>query len=105
MIRNEFGGFIRILFKKDIMKNVNLSTKAEFFSNYLDNPQNIDVNWEVLINMKVNTLINVNLSTQMIYDHDIPVPVERNVNGTKIKGTGPRLQFKEVLAIGISYKF
>lgn len=105
MIRTELGGYIRITYKKDIMKNVNLATRFELFSNYLDNPQNIDVNWEVLIGMKVNKLISVNLSTQLIYDHDIPVPVERNVNGTKVKGVGPRLQFKEVLAIAISYKF
>jgi hypothetical protein len=105
LIRSEFGGYVKITFKKDIMKNVNLATKLELFSNYLKNPQNIDLNWEVLIGMKVNKLITVNLSTQMIYDHDIPVPVERKVNGVKVSGTGPRLQFKEVLAVGISYKF
>jgi hypothetical protein len=105
MIRTEFGGYIRITYKKDIMKNVNLATKLELFSNYLEDPQNVDLNWEVLIAMKVNKLINVNVSTQMIYDHDIPVPVERSINGSKVIGTGPRLQFKEVLSIGISYKF
>lgn len=105
IIRSEFGGYIKVTFKKEIMKNVNLSTKLELFSNYLDNPQNIDVNWEVLLAMKVNKLITASISTQMIYDHDIPVPVVRNENGVKTPGTGPRLQFKEVLAIGISYKF
>lgn len=105
MIRSEFGGYIKVTFKKDIMKNVNLGTKLELFSNYLKDPQNIDLNWEVLVSMKVNKLITASLSTQMIYDHDIPVPVERNINGVKVKGTGPRLQFKEILAVGISYKF
>jgi hypothetical protein len=105
IIRSEFGGYVKITFKKDIMKNVNFATKLELFSNYLKDPQNIDLNWEVLIGMKVNKLISANISTQMIYDHDIPVPVERKINGYKVAGTGPRLQFKEVLAVGISYKF
>jgi len=105
MIRSEFGGYIKLTFKKDVGKNVNLSTKLELFSNYLENPQNIDVNWEVLIGLKVNRFISASVSTQMIYDHDIPVPVERNENGVKVPGTGPRLQFKEVIAVGISYKF
>ena len=105
MINSQFGGYVKIAFKKDIMKNVNLATKLELFSDYLKNPQNIQVNWEMLISMKVNKLINASISTNMIYDHNIPVPVVREINGVKVPGTGPRLQFKEVLAIGISYKF
>jgi len=105
MVRSEFGGFLKMTFKKDIVKNVNFSTKLELFSNYLNNPQHIDVNWEVLIGMKINKFLSASISTQMIYDHDIPVPVEREINGVKTPGTGPRVQFKEVLAIGISYKF
>ncbi len=105
MIRSEFGGYIKMTFKKDIFKNVNLATKLELFSNYIDNPQNIDVNWEVLIGMKVNKFLSASISTNMIYDHDIPVPVERNISGIQVMETGPRLQFKEVLAVGLSYKF
>jgi hypothetical protein len=84
---------------------VNLASKLELFSNYIDRPQNIDVNWEVLINMKINKFLTCNVATQMIYDNDIPVPVEREENGVKVMGTGPRLQFKEVLSLGLSFKF
>jgi hypothetical protein len=87
------------------MKNVNLGTKIELFSNYLDRPQNIDVNWEMLIGMKINKLLSASISTQLIYDNDIPVPIERDVNGIKVSDVGPRLQFKEILALGLSYKF
>jgi hypothetical protein len=105
MINSQFGGYLKIAFKKDIMKNVNLATKLELFSNYLKDPQNIQVNWELLLSMKVNKLITASISTNMIYDHNIPVPVTETVNGVVINRTGPRLQFKEVLAIGVSYKF
>lgn len=105
LIRTEFGGYLRFTYKKDIVKNVNLATKLELFSNYIDNPQNIDVNWEVLIGMKVNKYLSANISTQMIYDHDIPVPVEREINGVTEAGVGPRMQFKEILSIAFSYKF
>ncbi|MCW3083832.1 MAG: hypothetical protein JWP12_1198 [Bacteroidetes bacterium] len=106
LVRNEFGGYVKIAYKKDIIKNVSLATKLELFTNYLENPQNIDVNWELLLAMKVNRFITASVSTQMIYDDDIPVPVERtDAAGVKYMGTGPRLQFKEVIAVGISYKF
>ncbi len=105
MVLNQFGGYIKFTFKKDIFKNVNFATKLELFSNYLKDPQNIVVNWENILSMKVNKLLSANISTNMIYDHNIPVPVKRMENGVEVMGTGPRLQFKEVLAIGLAYKF
>lgn len=104
-VRYEFGGYVKITFKKDIFKNVNYATKLELFSNYLDRPENIDVLWENILSLKVNKFLSASITTNMIYDHDIPVPVKRNINGVDVPGTGPRLQFKQVLAIGLSYKF
>lgn len=105
MIRYEFGGYLKMTFKKDIFKNVNFQTKLELFTNYLDHPENIDVNWENTLVLKVNKFLSCTINTQLIYDHDIPVPFERDVLGVKVPDTGPRLQFKEVLAVGLSYKF
>ncbi len=104
-VLSQFGGYLKFTFKKDIIKNVNFATKLELFSNYLKNPQNIAVNWENILSMKVNKFLSASISTNLIYDHNVPVPVKREVNGVTVDGTGPRLQFKEVIAIGISYKF
>ena len=41
-IRTEFGGFLKASYKVTVMKNVDLMTKIDLFSNYLHNPQNID---------------------------------------------------------------
>ncbi len=103
-IRNEFGGYLKAVYTKDIMKNVNLNTKLGLFSNYLHNPQNIDVNWEVLLGMKINKYLTATLNTQLLYDDDILVPVDTNGDGIN-NGTGKRVQFKEILGIGFSVKF
>lgn len=103
-IRSEFGGYFKAVYTKDIMKNVNLNTKLGLFSNYLHNPQNIDVDWEVLLGMKINKYLTANLSTQLLYDDDIMVPVDTNGDGIN-NGTGKRIQFKEILGIGFSVKF
>jgi hypothetical protein len=96
--RMEFGGYSKIAYSKEIAKNVNLSTKLDLFSNYLETPQNIDINLETIFMMKVNKFLVTTLSINMIYDDDIKI--------TDSKGnTGPRTQFKEVLAIGFSYSF
>lgn len=104
-IRYEFGGFLKMTFKKDIFKNVNLQTKLELFTNYLNHPENIDVNWETILTMKINRFLSCTVNTQLIYDHDIPVPYTKVEGGQTVSGTAPRLQFKEVLAVGIAYKF
>jgi len=51
--RAEFGGSARLAFKKEIFKNVTAATKLDLFSNYFHNPQNIDVDWTFMLNMKV----------------------------------------------------
>ena len=103
-IRNEFGGYIRMFYKNDIMENINLQTKLDLFTNYLDRPQNIDVNWEMLISMRVNKYITVTLSTQLIYDHDIKINIDKNGDGI-IDAVGPRVQLKEILGVGLAYTF
>lgn len=111
-LKSEIGGYLRVIYTKDdfkgeFMKNVALTTKIDLFSNYADKPQNIDVNWENMIAMKVNKFISVNFNTQLIYDDNIKVPFDRNGDGTIAADevVKSKIQFKEILGVGISYKF
>jgi len=100
--REEFGGYMKFQFKQKVMENVDFQTTLELFSNYLDRPQNIDVNWTTLTSMKVNKYISATFATQLMYDNDIDL---LRTTGSK-KGTlGPDVQFKQVLSVGLSYKF
>jgi len=103
-IRNEFGGYIRLFYKKNLMENISMQTKLDLFTNYLDNPQNIDVCWEVLISMKINKYISATLSTNLLYDDDTEIAIDKNNDGVT-DYVGPRTQFKEVLGVGLTYKF
>ena len=107
--KSEFGGYLRIIysrndFKSDFLKNISFTSKMDLFSNYLDKPQNIDVNWETLIVMKVNKYISVNLNTQLIYDDNVKISIDNNGDGI-IDEKGSRVQFKEIFGVGFSYKF
>lgn len=95
-IRYEFGAYFRLKFQKEIFKNIEMKTRVELFSNYLHNPQNIDVNAENIFAFKVNEWFSASLQWNLQYDDDITV-TDRNGN------TGPRTQFKSVLGLGISY--
>ncbi len=100
--RAELGGYIRVAFKKDLMENVNLASKIDFFSNYLKNPDCIDINWETLLTLKVNKYISASLATLLIYDDDIVIQEELD-NG--VRDTKSLVQFKEVLSVGFTMKF
>lgn len=94
-IRYEFGARAVAKFQYPIAKNIDFNTKLELFSNYLDHPERIDVDWQNMLVLKVNDWLSANLSTHLIYDYDIPFYDEA---GIRIKGS--KVQFKEVLAIG-----
>jgi hypothetical protein len=94
-VRYEFGARAVAKFQYPLAKNIDFNSKLELFSNYLKNPQYIDVDWQNMLVLKVNDWLNCNLSTHLIYDRDIPFYDENNV---KIEGS--KVQFKEVLAVG-----
>jgi hypothetical protein len=105
-VKSEFGGYFKMAYKHSFFKDksVSLLTKLDLFSNYLENPQNIVVNWDFLIDLKVNKFISATIATTLIYDDKIKIAVDKNDDGVT-DTYGPRTQFKEILAIGFSYKF
>jgi hypothetical protein len=102
--RAELGGYIKMALKKEILKNVMLETKIDFFSNYLDHPQNVDLNWDMLLTFKVNEFLAASLLTQLIYDHDIQIGEDTSGDGV-FDTFGPKVQFKELFGLGLTYSF
>lgn len=88
-IRNEFGGTIKATLNKDIMKNINMLSRLILFSNYIENPEKIRVDWQTLFTMKINDVFSTNLNIHILYDKDVT----------------SQIQVKEILGVGIVYKF
>lgn len=109
-IRMEVGGYLRLLYKTDLMENVSFQTNLDVFSNYAEDPDHLDINWDNLVSMKVNKYITATVSSSLIYDHDVQIQ-ELKANGDpKLNSEGnpiigPRTQFKYVITVGFQYKF
>ncbi|PLX10468.1 MAG: hypothetical protein C0594_04910 [Marinilabiliales bacterium] len=101
-IRNEFGGYLKMTYKKDFKENISFATRLELFSNYVDNPQNIDIMWENILGVKITKFISLTLTTTLLYDDDVDIEWEDSDGKMHY---GPTTQFKEVLGVGFSYKF
>jgi len=98
--RAELGAYVKFLYvKKSLVKNVDFQTRLDLFSNYLKNPQNIDVDWNMKFDMKINKYLAAALETTLKYDDDT-----KFIDGNGVVH-GARLQLKQFLGIGFTYKF
>jgi hypothetical protein len=114
--RPEFGASMILNFnKKELIKNIDVSSNLTLFNNYTDsrkeNRKNIDIMWNWNILMKVSKYITTSIIGQMVYDDDILVPRKteafKDANGiVSYKTTsGKGIQLKNILGVGFSYKF
>ena len=108
-VKQEFGGYMRVLYTKadfqtEILKNVGVISKLELFSNYLKNPQNVDINWENLVTLKINKFLMVNFTFNLKYDDDTKTTEKNPATGLE-EVHGAKLQMKEILGVGIAYKW
>ncbi|NVK28479.1 MAG: DUF3078 domain-containing protein, partial [Flavobacteriia bacterium] len=100
-IRTEMGAYLNATYTKALTESLDLTTNLNLFSNYLEEPQNVDVNWETILLLQAWSAVKVSLHLHLIYDHDI------NVQNPDAAGnfTSPGVQFKQVLGVGIGYTF
>lgn len=98
--RYEFGASIKMVLNKKITDNFTLGVNTTLFSNYLKNPQNVDLDFNLMANYKVFKGFSITFQTQMIYDDDILILLDPNT-GKK----GKRLQIKELFGLGLTYSF
>jgi len=98
-LKAELGAYLKTRIEKEIMENVSLISTADFFTAYDSSFGNVDINWDLLISMKINKYLSASVNTTLKYDD--------NINNVKKDGTieGPRVQFKEVIGVGVSYNF
>ena len=97
-VREQVGAYLKMQYRKNVMTNVGFGTTLELYADYLNNPQDMYVNWTTYIVMKVNKYISATFNTQLIYDPAVKVLVDNQM-------VGPRVQFKQILGIGLAYKF
>ena len=103
-VRAEFGAFLQMKFKKEIVKNITLDTYLTLFSNYMDSPEKIDVNWDLIIDFKINEWFSANFMTQLIFDDDVRFAYDSTGDGV-LDADEARVQFRQSLGVGFVAKF
>lgn len=101
----EFGFLITNNWETAVAKNVQMRHRLSLYTDYLSSFGNVDVDWELNFNLKVNKYISGSIGTHIIYDDDILFDEQKDANGVVTDPGEPRLQFKQLLGVGIAYDF
>lgn len=97
--RKELGWYINFAFNKEVVTNISWQSRLELFQNYKTLTfQQIDLNWQNTINMKVNKYISVSLINQIIWDYDVDTRTDE-------EGIQRNWQLKNFFGVGFSAKF
>lgn len=107
---NEPGVSLQVTNEYKPFKNITLTNRLQLFTNYIHNPQNIDVDWEMNVAASLNWFTEVKFNSHLIFDDDTKTVVldknkqpELRPDGT-LKKTA-RVQFKEMLGFSLVFRF
>lgn len=100
--RTELGMLVVNSFKKELMKNFTMENRLSLYSDYINKFGNIDVDWQLQLELTANEYLKANLGINLLYDDDIKA--KEIVNGEQIS-VGPKIQLKQMMGIGIVYEF
>ncbi len=87
--RFEFGASLTAYAKFDLMKNISMENILKLYTNYLQDPQNVDIDYTANIAMTINKYLSANIAFQAVYDD--------NAVGS--------FQIREVFGLGVNYIF
>src|SRR5690606_8065749 len=88
-MRYELGFNASAYYRFGVIANVSLENILNLYSNYLESPQNVDLDYQLNVVMKINRFLSTNISIQTIYDDDA------------FQG----FQIRQVFGVGANYGF
>ena len=93
--RVEFGAAVNGYYKFNVMENVSVENILNLYTNYLEDPQNVDVDYQLNIVMKINKYLTTNFAFQTLFDDNAVAPGNNYA----------RIQTRQVIGLGVNYAF
>lgn len=98
----ELGFLVTGRHKEEIFRNIYMENRLVLYSDYINKFGNIDVDWQLQLDLIVNEYVKANIGTHLIYDDDIKA--KKEVDGKQVT-MGPKVQLKQILGVGLAYNF
>lgn len=101
-VKQELGILLTNQYEEEVFENIKIKSLLRLYTDYINSFGNIDVEWELNLDMKVNRYVKATLGSHIRYDDDIKVEVMTNeTTNEEIVITGPKLQWKQILGVGV----
>ena len=97
--RFQFGAQLKANADFSIKDNFKFETQLVLFSDYLNHPKNLRVNWDNKISWQLTKLFKIAFNSWMIYDPIVLIPDSAHPEGIQ------KVQWKEYLAFTVTYSF
>lgn len=109
--KSRIGMTGRVNYSKEVFENISVKTKNSIFINFgfkdevWQTFKLPDFDTETSIDFKVNRFITTQVNFHLIYDKELESKWTEGEEGNEVEKKGTRLQVKEFLTLGLSYKF
>ena len=97
----EFGAQLKVNLAVNVNSNFSYTSQVVLFSNYLDKPLNMRVNWDNRFDWKLAKYFSLTLVTNLIYDENVMIKNEKDIE--QYPNGRARVQFKESIAFGFTW--
>jgi len=99
-IQGQFGSLLRVQYsKKFYEEKIILNSTIVLFSNYLNNPQNLDLDWTNEIGFAISEGMKISMLINAFYDDDVLVQISDRNSPNGISALGKRLSLTQQLLL------
>ncbi|WP_034057155.1 DUF3078 domain-containing protein [Lacinutrix jangbogonensis] len=102
--RTEMGLLVTNTYEAEVFENIHIRNQFSVYTDYFNSFGNMDIDWEVIFDFKVNNYVKATLGSHIRYDNDIKTQEETDVVDVFV-GRGAKLQWKQLLGVGVTMEF
>ena len=107
-VRKELGILLTSTYEAELFENIAIRNFMSFYTDYINDFGNVDIDWEIVFDFKVNNFVRATLGSHIRYDNDVKIQEEvlnPETDEMEFKELGARVQWKQLLGVGVVYEF
>ncbi|WP_298550840.1 DUF3078 domain-containing protein [uncultured Algibacter sp.] len=103
-IRSEVGVLVTNSYEMEVVENINIKNQVSLYSDYVNNFGNLDLDWRIDFDFKVNSFVRATLGSHLRYDDDVKTQIPSEIEG-EFDESGAKVQWKQFLGVGVAVDF
>ena len=103
-VRKEVGILVTNSYKMQVAENIAMVHQVNLYTDYINNFGNVDMDWRVDFDFKVNSFVRATLGSHLKYDDDVKTTKPSEVEG-EFDEAGAKVQWKQFLGVGFTVGF